>query len=126
MKKTAIFLAFTGLALVFLQARSPEESSTSMAGEEVKAVLKTSCYDCHSNGASSDKSKDALNFDEWDSYKTTKKISKLSDIAEVVEEGEMPPGKYLKKNPAAALDKDQKKLLIDWAEEEGEKLLGGQ
>jgi len=93
--------------------------------DEVKEVLKSSCYDCHSKEASHKKGKLALNFDKWDDYKLTKRISKLDAICEVIEEGKMPPEKYLKGNPEKALTDEQKELICNWAEGEADNLMGG-
>lgn len=90
---------------------------------DVELALKTSCYDCHSNDASSKKGKLALNFDKWDNYKLTKRISKLDAIYEVIDEGKMPPEKYLKGNPEKAMSDELKELVFDWTEEEAEKLM---
>jgi len=91
--------------------------------EEVGEILKSSCYGCHTTDSKSDKPKAALDFQIWEEYKLTKKISLLTNINEVVKEGNMPPGKYLEKNPDRALTEDQVKLIQDWTKKETEDLM---
>jgi hypothetical protein len=125
MKKILPILAFAGLALLFLQATRAPLATLPEASEEVKSILKTSCYDCHSDAATNKKARTALNFDTWDELSDNKKVGKLADICSLVEEGKMPPSKYLNSKPEAALDAKQKKLVCDWAAEESKKILAG-
>jgi heme-binding protein len=125
MKKTivllvpATFLFFVFQSFIFNPQAGPEFPA------DVKQGLKTSCYDCHSNDASNKKGKLALNFDKWDNYKLTKRVSKLDAIYEVIDEGKMPPEKYLKGNPEKAMSDELKELICEWTEEEAEKLMKG-
>jgi len=125
MKKVLVLLSITGLLIFLFQSFIFKPEAGSYFPDDIKVVLKTSCYDCHSNDASNDKSKGALNFDQWSDYKSTKMISKLDDIQEVVVEDKMPPEKYLKKYPEKALTDDVKTLVSSWVEEELEKLMEG-
>lgn len=125
MKKIVSFTALALLLFIALQAFSPVNQPGSLAEGDVKEVLKNSCFDCHSDGASNKKGKNALNFDAWDEYKTGKKISKLSAICDIVSEGKMPPEKYLKSKPEAALTDQQKKLICEWTSKESASLLEG-
>lgn len=111
------FLFFVFQSFIFNPQAGPEFPA------DVKEVLKTSCYDCHSKDASNKKGKLALNFDKWDDYKLTKRISKLDAICEVIEEGKMPPEKYLKGNPDKALSAELQELICNWAEDESAKLM---
>jgi len=124
--KKSLFL-FLPAAVLFLGFQSFifNASLGSEFPDDVKEVLLTSCYDCHSKDASSKKGTLALNFDKWENYKLSKRISKLDAICEVIEDGKMPPAKYLKGNADKALSGEQKKLICNWAEEEAEKLVGG-
>jgi hypothetical protein len=65
----------------------------------------------------------AVDFEQWDQYRLTKQIGLLGDIGKVLEEGKMPPGKYLDKNPDAKLSEAQQKLLSDWTRQEADKLM---
>ena len=125
MKKPVAFLVVAVGVCFLLQAFKPIPAPGPGIPEEVKAVLRTSCFDCHSNDGSSKKAKIALNFDKWGKYKLTKKIYKLEDICTLVGESKMPPEKYLKSKPDRALSDDQKKLICDWTGKESVKLIEG-
>ena len=125
MKKTVLFLSACGILFFAFQSFRFKSADPPVLSEDVKALLKNSCFDCHSNEASGDKSKGALNFDEWSDYKDSRKISKLDAICEVVDEGKMPPEKYLKKFPEKALSEEQQALVCNWVEEELGNLMGG-
>ncbi len=123
MKKLVASLFVSGILLVAFQSFILKPGPGPDAPDEVKEILKNSCYGCHSNESSNKKSVGALNFDEFDGYKVTKKISKLDAIHEVITEGKMPPEKFLKGNPDKALSDDQGTLVGNWALEESEKLM---
>src|SRR5688500_5158531 len=74
---------------------------------EIKNILETSCFDCHSNKTNHrwyenvqpfgwwmnnhiSEGKEELNFSEFNTYSDKKKAHKLEETAEMVEEGEMP------------------------------------
>ena len=123
MKKQLFLLVATGMLFLFFQSFRPEPPSESVFPDEISAILKTSCYDCHSTAKGSEKPLKAVDFEQWDQYRVTKQIGLLGDIGKIVEEGKMPPGKYLKKNPDATLSEAQKKLLTDWTKQEADKLM---
>ncbi|MBS1765637.1 MAG: heme-binding domain-containing protein [Bacteroidetes bacterium] len=106
--------------------------------ETVDKLLRTSCYDCHSNNTVypwysnvqpvalwlDDHIRDGkkhLNFDEFNSYSTEKKQKKFKEITEEIEEGEMPMTSYTLIHQNAKLSATDKKLLVDWAKEMMEK-----
>jgi len=91
--------------------------------EEVGAILTSSCFGCHNAEARSEDAKKAVQFDAWDDYRVTKKIGILGKMGEVIEEGKMPPKKYLENNPDKKLTEDQQKLLLDWTKKESERLM---
>ncbi|HTL80934.1 MAG TPA: heme-binding domain-containing protein [Bacteroidia bacterium] len=101
---------------------------------EVKTVLETSCYDCHSDhteypwytniqpvgwwmaGHVSD-GKRALNFSQFTTYGIQRKMRKFKQIADEINEGEMPLDSYLWIHRYAILTDAQKKTVADWAME---------
>lgn len=91
--------------------------------DSVNAIVKNSCFGCHNSMSRNDKAKEDLSFDHWADMKTIHKIGILQDITSTVEEGEMPPKRFLERNPDKALDADQKKLLLDWVKSESDVLL---
>jgi len=99
--------------------------------EDVAAILKTSCYDCHSNhtsypwyaniqpvskwlGEHVNEGKGELNFSEFGIYSLRRQYHKLEEIAEQVEENEMPLSSYTLIHSDASLSEAQKKTLSSW------------
>jgi heme-binding protein len=108
--------------------------------EEIAAILKTSCYDCHSYETKYpwytnvspiawwvkdhiNEGRDELNFSEWANYKEKRKKHKLEECIELVEENEMPLESYLITHGDAKLTDTQKTELLNWlhAEFKGKK-----
>ena len=101
------------------------------APDEVAEILKTSCYDCHSNetnypwysnvapiswwvGDHIKEGREELNFSAWGTFSEKRKKKKLHEIEEEVEEGEMPLSSYTLTHSDADLSDDQKEVLISW------------
>ena len=99
---------------------------------DVQQVLKTSCYDCHSNntaypwysrmqpvamwlGNHINEGKRELNFSEFGSYTIGKQYRKLDALNEEVKEGEMPLTSYTLIHWDAKLDDAKKLLVANWA-----------
>jgi len=99
--------------------------------EKIAKILKTSCYDCHSNETAYpwysniapvswwvkehvEDGKKHLNFSVWSSYNAKKADHKLEEMYEEVEENEMPLSSYTLMHGEAELSEDDKKLLINW------------
>jgi hypothetical protein len=101
---------------------------------EVAGLLRTSCYDCHSNETKfpwysyvapfswliAKDVKDArkeLNFSVWHDYDMVEKLKKLDDISIEVKEGEMPMPIYTAIHTSAKLSDAQRQLIVQWAED---------
>lgn len=98
---------------------------------DVQQVLKTSCYDCHSNntvypwyakiqpvslwlGNHIDDGKDELNFSEFGSYSIRRKYKKLEEINKEVKDDEMPLSYYTIIHRNAKLDENKRLRLANW------------
>ena len=98
----------------------------------VQGILKTSCYDCHSNNTHYPwyahvqpvgwflanhikEGKEELNFSEFGTYSTRRKQSKLKAIASSVKDGSMPLSSYTYLHGDAKLSSEAKVLIITWA-----------
>jgi hypothetical protein len=98
---------------------------------KIGTVLRTSCYDCHSNETNYpwytnmapfswwtkhhiNEGRAELNFSEWGSYNAKKADHKLEECVEQIQEGEMPMSSYLMAHKEAELSEEQKQLLMDW------------
>ena len=131
MKKTILVSIMPLLALfIFVAAYSPSPIVPPVSDDldlgwpdEVMTLLKQSCFDCHSSDGGNIKAKAELNFSKWDNYKLTKKINKLTAISEEVKAKNMPPQKYLNKNPHAILSDEEISVIVQWANTEADKLM---
>ncbi len=97
----------------------------------VQEVLKTSCYDCHSNSTvypwyfkiqpvaiwlnnHIEEGKDELNFSEFGNYDLRRQYHKLEEINDQVKRNEMPLSSYTIIHRDAILSIDQKLLIANW------------
>lgn len=120
MFRIIVSLIAAAITLLFAQNRTEEEGTIP---ETVHKVIEHSCFDCHNSGSRNEDAREAISFDQWDTYKVTRKISKLNDIIDKVSAGEMPPEKYLKFKPDRALSKEDSALVCDWAKQATEELM---
>lgn len=101
------------------------------APEGVAEILKSTCYDCHSNETKYpwysnvapvswwlkdhvNEGRDELNFSSWDTYENKRKKHKMDEAIEMVEEGEMPLASYTITHGEAKLTEEQKQKIMDW------------
>ncbi|NDC30124.1 MAG: cytochrome C [Bacteroidetes bacterium] len=140
-KKIIIVL---GVILVLIQFYSPQlNNGTALGGNDfthtmsvpndVMQILKTSCFDCHSNHTDYpwyskiqpigiwlanhiDEGKRELNFSEFNTYKAKRKRHKLEELVKEVKEHEMPLSSYTIIHKNAVLTNEQAQLLINWAD----------
>ena len=100
--------------------------------EEVKAILKRSCYDCHSNETEwpwyshlapvswlladhVEEGREHLSFSDWEPLKDMAWVR--SRIYNMAEAGQMPLESYLLLHSKAKLSEDDLAVLKKWAEE---------
>jgi hypothetical protein len=146
-KKTLLVLLVVFIAIQFVQpARNTsgqvlptDISKTVSLPENVHTILQTACYDCHSNNtrypwynyvqpvawilANHIKhGKKDLNFNEFGSYPARRQQSKLKAIADQVRDGEMPLYSYTIIHKKARLTKEEKSVIIQWAQNEMDSL----
>ncbi|MGW8314345.1 MAG: heme-binding domain-containing protein [Bacteroidales bacterium] len=125
MKNKIILIVLVAGGFILMQSLILKKRADLNPPEEVQKILESSCYDCHTSAGRNDDAKKALNFEEWDGYRLTKKISVLDKMTEVIKEDKMPPGKYLEFKPDRKLDTTQKDLILKWAEETSNALMEG-
>lgn len=138
-RKILLFLLFVFVGIQFIPVELNQSESTSENDfiavtnppKEIEALLKTSCYDCHSNNSNYpwydriapvsfwvrhhiDEAKDELNFSEWNTYSQKRKNHKIKEIIEETEEGEMPLESYLIMHGDAKLSLVQIEQLKNW------------
>jgi len=110
----------------------PASAATQGAGvnsdPQVNAILKSSCYSCHSTGGSApwyaaisptylaaNSARGVLNFSDWQTYDDGRKTAELKSIEQSVSSGSMPPGDYTALDHSARLSDEQKQTLLKWA-----------
>jgi hypothetical protein len=99
--------------------------------QRIAEMIKTSCYDCHSNntkypwynaitpvnywlGGHVRHGKGEFNFSTWQEYSPRKKDHKLEEFVELVEKHEMPLESYLWMHSDAKLNSEQIEQLTNW------------
>ena len=139
--KTIIYILLTLVAVLFIinsipvNMSNPPVSSDIETPENVKKILRESCYDCHSNETvwywyteyapiswliahDVNEGREYLNFSTWDKYKKSEKKELLADSIETIVEGEMPTKIYEFMHPEAKIDEEELKILTMWVEKE--------
>lgn len=126
-----IILLMAVIQLVPVSRTNPPVISEIQAPDNVKVILKTSCYDCHSNEtiwpwyskvapaswlviSDVDEAREEMNFSTWGQYSQKKKNEKLEEIWEEVGEEHMPLWQYVIMHPEAGLSEQDKKILQEW------------
>jgi hypothetical protein len=91
--------------------------------DKVYEIVKTSCFDCHLSNSKNKKAKKAMAFDLISREAPMKQISKLTDICNEINDGNMPPEKYIKNFPESELTEAQIKAVCDWVKTESGKFV---
>jgi len=138
-KKIIIAIVFLVLAVLQFMVKKDNVSSYESLStfeqqvqlpENVKAIMKSNCYDCHSNHTNYpwyasiggvnlilndhiEEGKEHLNFSTWNDYPEKKQLHKLAEVYEEVEEGEMPLKMY--KIIHGGLSSEEKEVLLTWS-----------
>jgi mono/diheme cytochrome c family protein len=140
MKKSKILCyALAGLVLVAVAIQlipvsrtNPPALADLNAPAEVKAILKASCYDCHSNetvwpwysrvapvswlvASDATEGRSKFNFSDWNTYTSGRKAGILDHMVREVRRGDMPPWYYTIKHRDAKLTPDKRTTLETWA-----------
>ena len=142
LKRTILFLI---VVFVLMQLYRPNKNNgdyvvaddfleISNAPEDIKLLIKNSCYDCHSNYTNYEwydniapiswwvdktvaKGKVAINFSEWEDTDPQKRLSFLSASVFDIKTDRMPTERYLKMHPSAKLSVEEKKKIIMWIDD---------
>lgn len=141
-----IALGFIGLQFVRPTKNNAGLESTQDISKVVEIpsnihlMLKSACYDCHSNQTTYpwyseimpfgwwinhhvEEGKAELNFSEFGAYSTKRKDHKLEEIGEEIVEGEMPLGSYKLAHKEAELTTSQVEELQKWVLDARRKLV---
>ncbi len=121
------------------QVVSTDISKTVFVPANVQTVLQAACYDCHSNHTHYPwytyvqpvgwilnnhikNGKRELNFSDFSSYSKRRQESKFKSIASQVHDGAMPLYSYTIMHKNARLTKEEKYLIISWAQHNNDSL----
>ncbi|WP_298546714.1 heme-binding domain-containing protein [uncultured Aquimarina sp.] len=140
LKKVGLLLLLVVVIIQFIRPDKNESGYESVAyfeketnpSPEIKEILKSNCYDCHSNQTiypwyaeiapvsywlshHVEEGKEHFNVSDWEQYSNKKKDHKLEELIEEVEEGEMPLSSYTWIH--GDLEKEEMELLINWTKE---------
>lgn len=138
-KKILLLLLTVFIIIQFIRPAKNQSGDTSKdistlytIPADVRQILKTSCYDCHSNHTEYKwydeiqpvrwwvehhikEGKAELNFSEFASYPEKKRLHKLEEIGDVVNNDEMPLASYTFVHRDAKLTAEQKEKIAEWA-----------
>ena len=134
-RRTTLTLAsaFLAMQLVTVSHTNPPVVSDLVAGADVRAILRHSCYDCHSNETEwrfyayvapiswvitddVERARARLNFSEWGRYPGEKRHAKAREILDEIERAEMPPNRYALVHSGARPNAHEMELLEHWAD----------
>lgn len=138
MKKLLLILILVFVGIQFIPMNVPGEVPTKAEDElqtpqEVHAILKRACFDCHSNHTNFpwyssvapaswftkmhvEEGREHMNFSTWSSYDDEKKLKYLQKIPKAIK-SKMPLPSYLWIHKEAKLSDADKELLSKWASE---------
>ncbi|MGK9475669.1 heme-binding domain-containing protein [Melioribacter sp. OK-6-Me] len=121
-----------GIQFIKVDRKNPLVKGDLKAPQEVKNILKESCYDCHSNETKwpwysyiapfslliekdVKEGRSELNFSEWETYDANKKSHLKKELWEEIENDKMPKYVYTLTRPNVKLDFIKKSIIKKWA-----------
>jgi len=142
-KKVLIALLVVFVGIQFIPTKRNQSSKmlptditlTYTVPNDIQSILKTSCYNCHSNNTiypwynkvqpvawllqfHIDDGKSELNFSEFGSYSKRKQKSKFKAMASQIKDGDMPLFSYTLIHRDARISGNKKVLLLNWINKE--------
>ena len=139
MKKVAIgvLLVLVGIQFIRIDMENPPVIAKDNfvdiveASDDVKLLLKNTCYDCHSNevvypwysniapvswwvGHHVDEGREHVNFSEWSKYNDDQKEHILEECYEELEKHKMPLSSYVSMHEEAELTEKDRGVLIEF------------
>ncbi len=135
----AMVLAGAGIQFIRPERENPPADpakdilAVSAAPEEIREILKRSCYDCHSyqtrwpwysaiapvswlTAGDVREGREHLNFSEWGSYSRGRQIARLETMGSEIEKKGMPPAKYTLLHRDAVLSDAETEALLVWVD----------
>jgi len=127
--------SFVAAQFVAVTRTNPPAQGALVAPLQIAAILRRSCYDCHSNETrwpwyshiapsawlivrDVDLGRKEINFSEWGNYYPPTRQRKLAWMGRMLEEEKMPPWSYRLMHPGARLTEADRDALRRWIESE--------
>ncbi|MBN2083384.1 heme-binding domain-containing protein [bacterium] len=128
-----IIVAVVAIQFVPVERSNPPVEAALVADAQVVEVIKTSCFDCHSNetvwpwysyvapvswqiSEHVTEGREHLNFSNWENLDPDRRGYIAEEILDEIEEGGMPLPVYLRMHPQAAVDDQELEVIRRWAE----------
>jgi hypothetical protein len=128
----ALAVLLAAIQLVPVKRTNPPVTAEVVAPDDVKAILRRACYDCHSHETRwpwysrlapiswwlvdhVGEGRADLNFSRWPMLDLEAQGEALRDIVQQLEQDKMPLKSYRLGHPEARLDAQAKAVLLDWA-----------
>ena len=152
-KLSIVLLILVGMFLILQIIPSGMPENEPVEGEglfelvnvpaETEALLRTSCYDCHSQEASFpwyshvapvswlvardiNIGRENLDFSHWGKLSKRECLGALNEMSEEIENVSMPMPIYITMHPEADLSAEQRETIMQWTEDAAEELFGGE
>ena len=139
--KITIYSILTIVAVLFIinlipvNLSNPPITSDIKTPDNVKMILRESCYDCHSNETTwywytnyapiswliahdVNEGREYLNYSTWDKYSTNEKKELMYESIEEIQEGEMPMKIYELIHPNSKISEEELNILTTWIKNE--------
>ena len=127
----ALVVIFVGIQFIPVERTNPPITQDVNPPENILVILKTSCYDCHSNETvwpwysniapvsflianDVNEGREHLNFSEWDKYDAKRRSKKMDGVSELVEKGVMPLSIYTFIHSDAKMNPEKIKAIKEW------------
>ena len=124
-------IGFIAMQFKTIERTNPDPKGTQGVTPKVDAILRRSCYDCHSYETrwpwygyvapiswglayTISDARSEFNLSDWKAYRPDKRRSLLRDALEMIDEEAMPPWEYLLMHGEARLSESERKILRDW------------
>jgi predicted Fe-S protein YdhL (DUF1289 family) len=135
-----VLIQFLSIFKVENQSKNPGDLiQNNTVPADIVQILKTSCYDCHSNDTKTpwygyiapvkwlvnydvQKGRKHVNFSNWNTLSSVEKIKVLDECADEILMDEMPMKIYTSMHQDALLNESQKEAFASWVEQYSEEL----
>jgi len=128
------FIALIVIQFIPVDRTNPGAISEINAPDDLKAIFRNSCYDCHSHEtvwpwysyiapaswllvSDVNEGREHLNFSKWNTLDRSKQTKLREEIWEEIREEKMPLWQYRILHPGSKLSQEQKNLIRNWAGE---------